>query len=126
MARKLTIKDEDLGGSEFEHSNLSGAKFSDVNLCGSQFHNINFGDVQFSAAHLGGTLFKHIGPIPDKDGHLERQRPVIFEEGTLTHSVFRRMNMTDVEISDCDIDGLTIDGVLVTDLLKVWKKRFSQ
>ena len=125
MARKLIIKDEDLSGSEFEHSNISAAKFTDINLSGSQFHNINFSNSQFTTAHLGGTLFRQIGPMPDKDGKLERQRPVIFEEGTLTHSVFRRMNMTDVEISDCDIDGLTIDGILVTDLLKVWKKRYN-
>ncbi len=45
-----------------------------------------------------------------------------FEEGMLCDSVFRRMDMTNVKIIDCDVTGMTIDGILITDLLKEWKK----
>jgi hypothetical protein len=72
---------------------------------------------------MGGTRFKHIGSPPDEDGKQDRQRPVTFEEGMLCDSVFRRMDMTNVKIIDCDVTGMTIDGIPVTDLLKEWKKR---
>ena len=67
-------------------------------------------DVQFTAANIGGTLFKHIGPMPDKDGKMARQKGVTFEEGMLCDSTFRRMAMTNVKLEDCDITGMTIDG----------------
>jgi hypothetical protein len=41
----------------------------------------------------------------------------------LCDSVFRKMDLTNVKITDCDVTGMTIDGILVTNLLKEWKKR---
>ena len=122
MPNKISINHDNIAGSEFEDLNMAGAQFTNINLSGSQFHDINFSDVRFSAAQMGGTLFKHIGPMPDKDGKQDRQRPVTFEEGMLCDSVFRRMDMTNVKIIDCDITGMTIDGILFTELLKGWKK----
>ena len=123
MPNKMSIKNEDISGSEFETVSMRETKFTDINLSGSQFHDINFSDVQFTAAQIGGALFKHIGPMPDKDGKQERQRPVTFEEGMLCDSVFHRMDLSNVKIMNCNIEDMTIDGILVTDLLKVWKKR---
>ena len=122
MPNKISINHDNIAGSEFEDLNMAGAQFTNINLSGSQFHDINFSDVLFTAALIGGTTFKHIGPMPDKDGKQDRQRPVTFEEGMLCDSVFRRMDMTNVKIIDCDISGMTIDGILVTELLKGWKK----
>lgn len=123
MPRKMTVKHDNIAGSEFEDLNMAGTQFTNINLSGSRFHDINFSDVHFTAAQIGGTTFKHIGPMPDKDGKQDRQRPVTFEEGMLCDSVFRKMDLTNVKITDCDIKGMTIDGILVTDLLKEWKKR---
>jgi hypothetical protein len=50
---------------------------------------------------MGETTFKHIEPMPDKDGKQDRQSPVTFEEGVLCDSVFLRMDTTDVKIVDC-------------------------
>jgi uncharacterized protein YjbI with pentapeptide repeats len=123
MPNKISIKYDDIAGSEFEDLNMADAQFTNINLSGSKFHDINFSDVHFTAAQIGGTIFKHIGPMPDKDGKQDRQRPVIFEEGMLCYSIFHRMDMRNVKIIDCDITGMTIDGILVTNLLKEWKKR---
>jgi len=117
MSNKLSYKHDNIDGSEFEDLNMTGAQFNNINLSGSKFHDINFSDVNFTAAQIGGTTFKHIGPMPDKDGKQDRQKPVTFEEGMLCDSVFHRMDMTNVKIIDCDIAGMTIDGILVTDLL---------
>lgn len=113
----------DNSGSKFHDVNLSGSDFNDVNLSGTKFHNINLSDIQVSAVQIGGATFKHIGPPPDKDGKQARQRPVTFEEAMLCDSIFRKVDMSNVKITDCDLTGMTIDGILVTDLLKEWKKR---
>ncbi len=123
MTQKLTVKHDCIPESEFEDLNLSGARFVNINLSGSRFHDINFSEVEFSAAQIGGTTFRHIGPPPCKEGKPERQRPVIFEEGTLCDSLFHRMDLTNVKIAECDIAGMTIDGIPVAEALAAWKKR---
>jgi len=99
MSRKMSVKHECIPQSEFE----------DLNLSGSRFHDINFSDVLFTAAQIGGTTFRHIGPPPCAEGGPPRQRPVLFEEGTLCDSVFHRMDLSNVKIAECDIAGMTID-----------------
>ncbi len=116
-----------------EHANLAGSVFTDVNLTDSAFenvnlsrvrmHNINLSDLDLSAAQIGGARFKHIGPPPNTEGSQERQRPVTFEEMMLCDSTFRKVDLSNVKIIDCDVQGMTIDGVLVTDLLAAYKSR---
>ncbi len=113
----------DISGSKFHGVNLSGADFDDVNLSKARFHNINLSDIQVSAVQLGGATFKHIGPPPDKDGHQARQRPVMFEEAMLCDSTFQKVDLSNVRIIDCNIKGMTIDGILVTDLLKGFRNK---
>jgi uncharacterized protein YjbI with pentapeptide repeats len=115
---KQLAEHADIAGSEFHHTNLRGANFDDVNLSGASFHNINFSEIKVSAAQMGGATFKHIGLPPDKDGRQGRQRPVTFEEATLSDSTFRKVDLSNVRIIDCNIAGMTIDGVLVSDLLR--------
>ena len=127
----MTVKHEKIASSEFEDLDMTGtsftnirlfqSRFDDINLAESRFHNINFSDVQFTAAQIGGTIFKHIGPPPDKHGKQARQRPVTFEEAMLCDSVFRKVDLSNVKIIDCDITGMTIDGVLVSDLLVAYR-----
>jgi len=45
-----------------------------------------------------------------------------FEEGMLMDSTFRQLDMSAVQIIDCNIEGMKIDGVLVTDMLKAYKR----
>jgi len=125
MTDKLSLKHDCIPGSEFEDMDMSGTHFTNINLSGSQFHDINFSDVLFTAANIGGTTFKHIGPMPDKDGKMPRQRAVTFEEGMLCDSVFRNMDMSNVQIIASDLAGMTIDGISVTDLLAEWKKHHA-
>ena len=120
---KYLAEHVNLSGSRFHDVNLSGADFNDVNLSGARFHNINLSDIRVSAVQIGGATFKHVGPPPDKDGNQARQRPVRFEEAVLCDSTFRKVDMSNVRIIDCNIEGMTIDGILVTDLLKEYKRK---
>jgi uncharacterized protein YjbI with pentapeptide repeats len=120
MSRQLNVQHEDVSGSHFEDGNLSKSQFENINLSGSRFHDINFSDVSFTAAQIGGTLFKHIGPPP---GSGQKQRPVTFEEAILTGSAFRRVDLSNVKLTECNMEGMTIDGVLVSDLLEAYKRK---
>ena len=115
--------DVDMAGTTFQNVKLFQARFDDVNLSESRFHNINFSDVEFTAAQMGGTTFRHIGPPPDRDGHRPRQRPVTFEEAILCDSLFRKVDLSNVRIVDCNLAGMTIDGILVSELLAVYQKQ---
>jgi uncharacterized protein YjbI with pentapeptide repeats len=115
-----------LAGSQFHNVNLSEADFNDVNLSKARFHNINFSDVQIMAAQMGGALFKHIGPPPDKQGRQACQRPVTFEEAMLCDSTFHKVDLSGVRVTDCNLAGMTIDGMLVTDLIRAFSKEESR
>jgi uncharacterized protein YjbI with pentapeptide repeats len=112
-----------LTGSRFEDVCLGDAEFDNVSLVRAKFHNINMSDISVSAAQMGGAMFKHIGPPPDKNGRQERQRPVTFEEMMLCDSTFRKVDLSHVTVVDCNTEGMTIDGVLVADLIAAYKQQ---
>ena len=112
----------DISDSVFRDVNLAGAEFENVNMSQVKMHDINLSGVSVTAANLGGAHFKHIGPAPDANGKQERQKAVTFEEAMLCDSTFRKVDLSNVKIVDCDMRGMTIDGVLVTDLLTAYKQ----
>ena len=120
---KHVVEHANISGSRFHDVNLSETDFDDVNLSRARSHNINLSDIQVSAVQMGGALFKHVGAPPDKDGKQARQRPVTFEEAMLCDSTFRKVDLSNAKLIDCNIEDMTIDGVLVTDLLKEYKRR---
>jgi len=120
---KQITEHADLAGSVFNDVNLAGVAFKNVNLSRAKMHNINLSDLDLSAAQIGGAHFKHIGPPPNKDGKQERQRPVTFEEAMLCDSTFRKVDLSNVKIIECDLTGMTIDGMLVSDLVAAYKNR---
>jgi hypothetical protein len=110
-----------LAGSRFHQANMTGADFEDVNLSNARLHNVDLSNITVTAAQLGGASFKHIGPPPGPDGKQERQRPVRFEEMMLCDSTFRKVDLSNVRIVDCDLTGMSIDGVAVTDLIEAYQ-----
>lgn len=120
---KQLAEHANLAGSVFNDVNLSGSAFENVNMSKTRMHDINLSDLDLSAAQIGGATFKHIGPPPNKEGKQERQRPVTFEEAMLCDSTFRKVDLSNVKIIDCDVAGMTIDGVLVTDLIAAYKQQ---
>jgi uncharacterized protein YjbI with pentapeptide repeats len=115
-------------GSEFTDVNLKGAKFDNVDMMGVTFnnicmagvklHDINLSDIEVSAAQMGGAKFRHIGLPPKTPG---KQRPVTFTEMDLNGSTFTMVDLSGVKIESCTTDGMTIDGVLVSDMLSAYK-----
>ena len=133
MTEKLKLRDQDLSASSFEMVNLEGvrfqnanlghAKFQDINLAGATFNDINFSDVVFSMAQLGGTVFRQLGLPPSSP---DKQRGITFEDADMNDSVFRDCNLQNARIEQCNTTGMTIDGVLVSDLLAVYAQRHGK
>ena len=117
------FNDVNLGEATFDNVNLSGATFENVNMSRIRVHDVNLSDLELSAANLGGAHFKHIGPAPDMTGKQARQKAVTFEEATLCDSTFRKVDLSNVKLIDCQMDGMTIDGILVSDLLSAYQQR---
>jgi RNA polymerase sigma-70 factor (ECF subfamily) len=122
-AGKQVALSTDIAGSVFRDVNLAGSEFDNVNMSQTRMHNINLSGLSVSAANLGGAHFKHLGPAPDRDGKQERQKAITFEEAMLCDSTFKKVDMSNVKLIDCDVRGMTIDGVLVTDLVAAYKNR---
>jgi hypothetical protein len=121
--RKPVTQHANRAGSQFRDVNLSGADFENVNLTGARFHNVNLSNMTVTAAQLGGAAFKHIGPPPTEDGKQERQRPVRFEEMMLCDSTFQKVDLSNTRITDCDLTGMTINGILVTEMVAAYQRQ---
>jgi len=115
------FENANISGSQFLNVNLSKSKFDDVNLSQSTFHNINFSDVSFIAAQLGGTKFQHIGLPSDTKGD-KKQKGLIFDQCDLNDSQFFNCNLQNVKLENCQIDGMTINGYSVQELINHYKK----
>ncbi len=72
-----------------------------VNLSGSAFQNVN----------LSGSKFVDIN-----------MRDTVFEDVALTRVKIRNACMGEVSIADANYSGMRIDGILVTELLRVYKE----
>ncbi|MGF1634227.1 MAG: pentapeptide repeat-containing protein [Phycisphaerae bacterium] len=120
---KQLAQHADLGGSRFVDVNLAGAEFDNVNLSGARFNNVNLSDVTIQFAQVGGATFSEVGPPPEQDGRQARQRAASFLNMTLCDSTFRNVDLSDVQIIQCAIEGMRIDGILVTDLLDAYHKQ---
>jgi uncharacterized protein YjbI with pentapeptide repeats len=119
---KLNLRNENIAGSEFEDLDMSDSRFADVNLSGRTFHDINLSDAEISATDLDGTLFRHIGPPTPEPWDKSIGCVVRFEEAALTGSSFVRVNLTNVRLVDCIVEGMTIDGVPLTAMIEAYRK----
>jgi uncharacterized protein YjbI with pentapeptide repeats len=115
---KNVAEHADISGSVFTDVNLKGATFDNVNMSGVKFHDINLSDIDVSAVQMGGAKFRHVGLPPKTPG---KQRPVSFSEMDLNGSTFALCDLSNVKIESCKVEGMTIDGVAVADMLAAYK-----
>ena len=113
-----------MDGSTF--SNVCGIAliWDDVNLTGTKIKNANLSDLEIKGAQLGGAHFQHIGLPSQGHAHHDanaKQRPLRFEECDLNNSVIIGCDLSGVEIKDCHLEGMKINGIEVTELLRVFE-----
>jgi uncharacterized protein YjbI with pentapeptide repeats len=88
-----------------ENADLSGAQFINTNLREAEFRDVNLASAQFADVNLAGARF---------------------EDVALTGAVIRNANCSHVSIEDACYEGMRVDGILVTELLSVYRSRRSE
>ena len=84
----------------------------------AKLHNVNLSDLQVSYFQMGGAKFTVGGSHPDHG-----QKPITFEKCQLVATSFRDCDLSEVLIDHCKLDGMRIDGALLTDLLAAYRGR---
>ncbi|TCN01040.1 pentapeptide repeat protein [Paenibacillus sp. BK033] len=121
-AEEVTFRNTSLPNFRVECADLSEARFKDVNMSRMLITDANLSDLEIDGAQLGGAFIHNIG-LPTK-GHPAyredqgRQRPLRFEMCELAGSTIASSDLSGVHIERCNIEGLTIDGIDVSKLLK--------
>jgi Pentapeptide repeats (8 copies) len=81
----------------------SGEYLADnANLAKSVFHNVNLSQASFDDVNLRGAVFNNVA---------------------LTGATIRDACLKDFSIQDAGYEGMKIDGILVTELLRVYRER---
>ena len=88
--------------SKTENADHSGAEFIKVKLAGAQFRDVNLADGKFIDVNLSGA---------------------VFDDVNLTRAKFHNINCSHVTFEDACYEGMTIDGIAVTELLRVYRDR---
>lgn len=97
------------------NSNVSELRASNCNFTRSQFRNINFRETEFDDLNLSGSQYRFVTMY-------ESGRATTFFHTNLTNTIMKNCRLDGVQIEDSSIDGLTIDGVHVKDLLEHYRK----
>jgi uncharacterized protein YjbI with pentapeptide repeats len=85
---------------DVRNSDLSGSVLDDVNMSGSTFHNINLSGASIDDANMSGWRVNYVN---------------------LSGLRLTNANLAGASISACRYDGMTIDGVTVTDMIAAYK-----
>ena len=121
MSEKHEVENKDITGSQFRHVNMSGAVFDDVNLSGARFFDVNLRNAEIGAVDFGGASFSCMNT-----GECYPKQPAVFKNLELDDCTFEKCYFRNTKIVNCDLTGMTIDGVLVTDMVKAHEKADSK
>jgi uncharacterized protein YjbI with pentapeptide repeats len=88
--------------STTQNANLEGAVFINTSLSGAQFTDVNLGAAQFVDVNLAGARL---------------------EDVSLIGVTIENANCTDLSITHARYDGMRIDGIMVSELLRVYRER---
>ena len=120
MAEKQKFTKKNISGSEFHSVNMSGSIFDGVDLSGAKFFNVNLREAQIGAVDFGGTCFSCMNT-----GECFPMKPAEFKNIELDNCMMKNCYFRNTKLVACDITGMTIDGVPVTDMLESYKKLHS-
>lgn len=88
-----------------EDADLSNAEYVNVNLEGTVFSDVNLQRVRIMNASLAG-------------GH--------FEDVNLSKVVIQNANLSNLSIRDACYDGMRIEGILVSELLEIYREKYPR
>jgi uncharacterized protein YjbI with pentapeptide repeats len=113
-------------GSDFNGVDMRNTTLTHTNFVDSKWEHIYFSNVKINMIQMGGTVFENIvrpkagnselKEEPGTDGWINVE-PVEFKNSDLSTVIFDSCNLSHVELVNCNIEGLTINGVSIKELL---------
>jgi predicted transcriptional regulator YdeE len=122
-------------GAEFHGVDMRNASLEHVNFVHSKWRHIYFSNVHVDMAQWGGTVFENIKRPDAASSRFEDEagtegwvnvEPVTFLNSDLSTAIFDNCELIDVDIRNCRIDGMRINGILVRDLLALYERGGKQ
>ncbi len=114
-----------LKNSSFVGSNIRNMNMSNCNVSQSKFRNINFRSSSYADLNLSGSKFSLVtlGGVQFKDTSLgDEKEPILFDNCDLQGSVIHNSNLKNIEIENCDIAGMKVNGIPMEKLLALYNK----
>ncbi|MCQ6557419.1 pentapeptide repeat-containing protein [Paenibacillus mendelii] len=108
--------------SKIEASGAEHMHWEDVSLVGTKIMNANMSHFEVDGAQMGGAYIHNIGIPKEGDLHYNpdiAKLPVRFEHCDFHGAQFTKCDLSNVELMDCEVKGMKINGILVEDLLKL-------
>jgi uncharacterized protein YjbI with pentapeptide repeats len=97
---RLELADQDLTGSVMTRVTLSQSRIHVAKMIGMKIEDVNMSSTEIENADLSGMTFRDV---------------------TFEGSAVRNANLRGVRIANADLTGMTINGILVSDLLALWE-----
>ncbi|WP_164779433.1 GNAT family N-acetyltransferase [Paenibacillus kobensis] len=116
----------DLSGGFYMNCTLQDSRITDCNLSGTRWTNLNLTNMLMADLRLTGSEigFAAMDGVRFHDTHLGTSRqPAVFERCDLSGSVIRDSQLSGVHIEQCDVAGMTINGIAVEELLKAYMEK---
>lgn len=114
--KKAKFTNISLEESLYQNANLSGARLTNLNMSKTVLGDSNLSQIEICHVSLSDAY------IHDNNlGFQESKKPLTIERCELTNSKIIDSNLHNVSICNCNTEGMTIDGVLVSELMEVYR-----
>lgn len=114
--REVKFSNVNLEKALYQNSNLSGTRFTNTNMTNSVLGDSNMSKIEISHVSLADA-YLHDTNL----GFKENKMPLTIERCELGNSRIINSDLQNLSIIDCNIEGMTIDGIVVSDLIKAYR-----
>ena len=106
--------------SEDQDAGRDQLKIDNMYLCGSAFTRVSLKDSTFADSHFMTARFDDVN-MSGVTIHNANLTGAQFSDVNLSEASIRFANWSGLSINDANLTGMTINGILVSDLLKKWE-----
>jgi uncharacterized protein YjbI with pentapeptide repeats len=118
--QSIVAANADLSGSTFDDVGLRAAQFRNVDLSDAVIENANLTGLRFAKVNLSGLTFDDVGLRAAQFRNVDLSDAII-ENVNLAGLRVDNVNLSGASFADCTLTGMTIDGVLVTELFAAYR-----
>jgi nitroreductase len=120
----FTLRCGNYSGALFQDLNLSDAQFEDITLAGGKFNNINMSGILFTDINLRGASYAGVNMTgaqfgaPDAESTCVEMNGSRFTHVDFAEAVLKNCILRNVHLENCDLTGMTIDGIPAEEYFK--------